>query len=278
MNAIALNSSFARKRPRGSVSVLQPIDEWSRLRTALVALGLSVLVAVLGVRAWRMSDASRLDASRVAWAAAQAKLQAAGRISAELPGLKARAASDRLWPERWRTADALRAVADLAAQRGLREAVSELAARTGGDPKTPQVLPERIFRLRAEGSFAEIRRFLEALAGLPRLVVPDSVQIRWAGRRARHRGDIARFRNAAGNPSGDRGAACECIIHHRFVRQRGCRHANRRDAARQHVRRFTPRNGVSANRQRCRRIRARAADRSGTARAGGAARGRTRRR
>ena len=111
MNAIALNSGFARKRPRGPVSVLQPIDEWSRLRTALVALGLGVLVAVLGVRAWRMSDASRLDGSRVAWAAAQSKLQAAGRISAELPGLKARAASDRLSPERWRSADALRAVA-----------------------------------------------------------------------------------------------------------------------------------------------------------------------
>ena len=179
MNAIALNSGFARQRTRGLPSVLQPIDEWSRLRTAFVALGLSVLVAVLGVRAWRMSDASRLDASRVAWAAAQAKVEEAGRISAQLPGLKARAASDRLSPEHWSSADALRAVADLAAQSGLRDAAIEPAARKGGDAKTPQPLPERVFRLRAEGSFAEIRRFLEALAGIPRLVVPDGVQIRW---------------------------------------------------------------------------------------------------
>ena len=168
MNAIALNSGFARQRTRGLPSVLQPIDEWSRLRTAFVALGLSVLVAVLGMRAWRMSDASRLDASRVAWSAAQANVEEAGRISAQLPGLKARAASDRLSPEHWSSADALRAVADLAAQSGLRDAAIEPAARKGGDTKTPQPLPERVFRLRAEGSFAEIRRFLEALAGLPR--------------------------------------------------------------------------------------------------------------
>lgn len=46
------------------------------------------------------------------------------------------------------------------------------------DPKASPPAPERALRLRAEGTFEEIRRFLEGIAGLPRLVVPESVQIR----------------------------------------------------------------------------------------------------
>ncbi|SAK98608.1 type 4a pilus biogenesis protein PilO [Caballeronia ptereochthonis] len=178
MNAIAMNFAAARKRSRGLPSVLQPIDEWSRMRTALVALALCLLVGLLGVRAWRMSDASQLDASRAAWTAAQAKAQETGRIVAELPDLRARATSSRMEPERWSAADALHAIADLAAHSGLRDAAIEPATRKGGDSKAPQPVPERAFRLRAEGTFAEIHRFLEALGGLPRLVVPEGVQIR----------------------------------------------------------------------------------------------------
>jgi Tfp pilus assembly protein PilO len=177
MSTIPMNLA-ARKHPRSVRSVMQPLDEWSWLRTAFIALALGALVFVAGLRAWRMSDASQLDASRAAWAAAQTKVQDAGRIVAELPGLRAKSASDRLKPENWSAADALRAIADLAAQSGLRVAGIEPVAPKGADAKAHDPIPERALKLRADGTFAEIRHFLDALAGLPRLVVPESVQIK----------------------------------------------------------------------------------------------------
>ncbi|BAN24294.1 type 4a pilus biogenesis protein PilO [Caballeronia insecticola] len=181
MNSIAMKLPAARKRERNLPSIWQPIDEWSRRRTALAALAVASLVTVFGVRAWRMSDASQVDASRVEWAATQAKARDAGRIAAELPELRARVALRRLEPEHWSAADALRGIADIAAQSGLREtAIEPVPAKIakGVEPKTPAPTPERTLKLRAQGSFAEMRRFLEALAGMPRLVVPEGVQIR----------------------------------------------------------------------------------------------------
>ncbi|SAL77235.1 Pilus assembly protein, PilO [Caballeronia arvi] len=177
MSTIPMNFRL-RKQSRGAQSIMQPVDEWSGLRTACVAFALGALVFGAGLRALRMSDASQLEASRAAWAAAQAKAQDTGRIAAELPALRARVASGRLEPEHWSAADALRAVADLAAQNGLRVSGIEPVAIKGGDPKAREPIPERALKLRADGTFAEVRRFLDALAGLPRLVVPENVQIR----------------------------------------------------------------------------------------------------
>ncbi|SAK85237.1 hypothetical protein AWB76_05928 [Caballeronia temeraria] len=177
MSTIPMNFA-ARRRSRGTSSVLRPLDEWSWRRTACVALTSGVLVFALGLRAWRMSDASQVETSRAAWTATQAKARDAARIADELPVLRARASSGRPAPEHWSAADALRAVADLAAQNGLRVADMEPVAVKGGEPKARETVPERALKLRADGSFAEMRRFLEALAGLPRLVVPENVQIR----------------------------------------------------------------------------------------------------
>ncbi|WP_321799758.1 type 4a pilus biogenesis protein PilO [Caballeronia sp. J97] len=172
MSTIPMNIAV-KTRTRGARSVFRPLDEWSWRRTAGVALALGLLVFGFGVRAWRMSDASQLETSRVAWTATQAKARDATRIASELPGLRARASSGRLDPERWSAADALRAVADLAAQSGLRVAGIEPVGVKGGEP-----IPERALKVRADGAFAEMRRFLDALAGLPRLVVPENVQIK----------------------------------------------------------------------------------------------------
>ncbi|KXU95854.1 hypothetical protein CR51_24175 [Caballeronia megalochromosomata] len=177
MSTIPMNFA-AKTRSRGAQSILQPLDEWSWRRTTCVAIALALLVFVPGLQAWRTLHANRLDASRIAWAATQAKVQDAGRIAAELPGLRARAASGRMEPEHWSAADALRAIADLAAQSGLRVVGIEPVALRGGEPKARDPIPARALKLRADGAFAETRRFLEALAGLPRLVVPENVQIK----------------------------------------------------------------------------------------------------
>lgn len=54
----------------------------------------------------------------------------------------------------------------------------EPSAAKSGLRAAAQNASERTLTFRAEGGFAEIRRFLEALAGLPRLAVSDAVQIR----------------------------------------------------------------------------------------------------
>ncbi|SAK85195.1 hypothetical protein AWB79_05894 [Caballeronia hypogeia] len=177
MNAMSMHRA-TRKHPRDSFAWRLPLHHWSLLRTTIVGVALALIVFVLGARAWRVSDASQFELSRAGWSAAQAKAQDARRIAAELPALRARVASARTEPERWSAADALRASADLAAQSGLRVAQIEPATARSADPKAVEPFPERVLKLHAEGTFAEMRRFLEALAGLPRLIVPGDVRIR----------------------------------------------------------------------------------------------------
>ncbi|MDR5879283.1 type 4a pilus biogenesis protein PilO [Caballeronia sp. LZ032] len=181
MNAMPMNLLLHRDKRRNMrvAALLRPLDAWSRTRLAASALALTLLVGVAGTTAWRMSDPGGLELARAELTAAQTREHEVRRIRAELPGLKARALSARLQPEQWSTADALRAVVELAAQSGLRDVSIEPAARAGAGPEAPsQVESGRPLKLRAEGSFNEIHRFLEALAGLPRLVVPEGAQIR----------------------------------------------------------------------------------------------------
>ncbi|WP_309810305.1 type 4a pilus biogenesis protein PilO [Caballeronia sp. LZ034LL] len=168
-----------KRRDMRVAALLRPLDAWSHTRLAASALALTLLMGAAGAAAWRMSDPGGLELARAELTAAQTREHEVRRIRAELPGLKARALSARLQPEQWSTADALRAIVELAAQSGLRDVSIEPGARAGAGPEAPsQVESGRALKLRAEGSFNEIHRFLEALAGLPRLVVPEGAQIR----------------------------------------------------------------------------------------------------
>lgn len=182
MNAMPINLSLHRDKRRDmrvAVALLRPLDAWSRTRLAASALALALLIGAAGGGAWRMSDPGGLGLARAELTAAQTREHEVRRIRAELPDMKARALSARLQPEHWSTADALRAVVELAAQGGLRDVSIEPGARASAGPEAPsQVESGRSLKLHAEGSFNEIHRFLEALAGLPRLVVPEGAQIR----------------------------------------------------------------------------------------------------
>ncbi|MDR5758312.1 hypothetical protein [Caballeronia sp. LZ035] len=181
MNAVPMNLASRRDErwsTRGAAMLLRPLDAWSPARVAASALALALLVGAAGACAWRMSDPGRLGLARAELTAAQSREHEVRRIKEALPGLKARALSARLQPEHWSPADALRAVVELAAQSGLREVSIEPSARAGTGTEASPVESGRALKLRAEGSFNEIHRFLESLAGLPRLVVPEGAQIR----------------------------------------------------------------------------------------------------
>ncbi|VXC48809.1 conserved hypothetical protein [Burkholderia sp. 8Y] len=173
MSTVTMN--FPTRLPH---PIFQPLDQWSKRRTAITAIALAFVLFALGLQGWRTSGLSQRDASRAALAATQRKLDDVGRVVAELPDLQTRVAASAMKPENWTAADSLHAVAGLAAQNGLRVTEIDPQALKSGVPKSTPAPSERALTFRAEGAFPEIRRFLETLSGLPRLVVPEAVQIR----------------------------------------------------------------------------------------------------
>jgi Tfp pilus assembly protein PilO len=154
---------------------LQPLDAWSRRRVALTGLLVGALVFGSGARFWRASDLGGGEASHAALADAQQHLGHSREMAARLPAMRAQLGQGGPRTH-WSFADALHEITTLAAQSGLRIGAIEPSPQTGEGLEA-----ERPLRFRAEGSFSEIRRFLDALEGLPRLVVPSNVQIRGGG-------------------------------------------------------------------------------------------------
>jgi Tfp pilus assembly protein PilO len=153
----------------------EPVDAWSGHRIALTSVVIGVLVFVLGASLWRSSDLSGTEASHAALNHAQQRLDRARSMTAQLPAMRTRLgqAGNNAHASRWSVADALREITALAAQSGLRIGTIEPSAQKGEGLET-----ERPLRFRAEGSFGEIRRFMDALEGLPRLVAPSDVQMK----------------------------------------------------------------------------------------------------
>ncbi|KMZ13265.1 Type IV pilus biogeneis protein PilP [Candidatus Burkholderia humilis] len=171
MNAISMTPPARRSIAQW---IAQPIDAWSNRRVVCSSLALAVAVFALGLQAWQASGASQIEIACQALDAARSRSKEIGQISAALPDLRARVAADALKPEHWSAADALHAIAQLAAQSGLCVTeIEPLTTRAGSPPSF-----ERALKFRADGAFAEIRRFIEALSGLPRLVASESVQIK----------------------------------------------------------------------------------------------------
>jgi hypothetical protein len=154
--------------------LLQPLDAWSGYRVALTGVVITALLFAAGVSLWRSSDPSGTEVSRSALHDAQQRLDRARAMTAQLPGMRARS-GDGAPLIRWTVADALHELTTLAAQSGLRIGMIEPSAQKGDGLEI-----ERPLKFRAEGSFGEIQRFLDALEGLPRLVVPEGVQMKRA--------------------------------------------------------------------------------------------------
>ncbi|WP_250526325.1 type 4a pilus biogenesis protein PilO [Caballeronia sp. GAWG2-1] len=166
MNTMSFNDA-------GRLRSVAAFHEWPLRWTLCGAMLLAAIICVIGVQGWRAAGLIDLDASHAALSVAQEKAGQLRGIEAQLPDLRKRVAAGGLNPEHWTAADALHAVASLAAQSGLH--VTEIEPL---QTKLAEVQAPRALRFRAEGGFAEMKRFIEALAGLPRLVIPEGVQIR----------------------------------------------------------------------------------------------------
>lgn len=175
MNTLAMNRPMRRENDLKR-RLLQPIDAWSRRRTVLTGVAFGALVGILGAQMWRASGLNGLDAGRSALVGAQKRVEKAKGMRDALPALRARAvAAEKQAQLHWTSADALHAIPALATQNGLRVAAIEPTAA-----KAKDLAPagERALKLRADGTFGEVRSFLDALGGLPRLVVADAVQLK----------------------------------------------------------------------------------------------------
>lgn len=177
-------------RPRSASAnllafVLTPLDAWSRRRSIVCACVLAALVGAIGAKAWHSSDLSGVQASRAALADATRRMSHAQQIERELPALRMRTGAGANHLGDWSAADALDAAAKLASESGLRVSSivpvtvhAPVAVKLSATSEPPPI--DHPLRLRADGSFIEIRRFLDALAGLPHLAVPENAQIRRA--------------------------------------------------------------------------------------------------
>lgn len=155
--------------------LLQPVDAWGGYRITLTGVVVAVLVFAAGASLWRTSDLSGTEASRSALDNSQKRLNQARAMVGQLPAMRARLSNSGGGEPlpRWTVADALHEITALAAQSGLRIGTIEPSAQKGDGLEI-----ERPLRFRADGSFGEIRRFMDALEGLPRLVVPADVQMK----------------------------------------------------------------------------------------------------
>jgi Tfp pilus assembly protein PilO len=176
MNAITMPMLT---RSGTSQRAFPPIETWSRRRMLATAVGVAALVFVLGVQAWRTAAPIDVDTSRSALVATQAKVAQTRRLVAELPALRMHAASGDSLPEQWTGADALHEIARVASQSGLRVTeIEPMPPEQSGATAAKAASPVRTLRFRADGDFGAMQRFLDALAGLPRLVVPERTQMK----------------------------------------------------------------------------------------------------
>lgn len=166
------------KATRGGLSVTwlrgwRPLHAWSARRRLFVALALGFTAAVLLCVVCVTTDAGGAQSAHVALHDAQTRLVAAREALARLPALR-RDAHD--WPQRphnGNVADDMRHVSRLAAQAGLALIALEPAAPGGAKA---QVF--RATKLMAQGSFTQLRAFLDGLAELPELAVPMELSLR----------------------------------------------------------------------------------------------------
>lgn len=167
-----MNPSHALKPANLFGLLAEPLDVWSSYRIAVTGVVVAALAFASGAWLWRSSDLSGVQASRSALDYARRRLEHARAVAAQLPAMRARLGHEAP-PSRWTVADALHEITALAAQSGLRIGTIEPSLQKGEGIET-----ERPLHFRAEGSFGEIRRFMDALEGLPRLVAPADVQIK----------------------------------------------------------------------------------------------------
>lgn len=180
MNTITLGR-FGAHRKKGQLGpqlierLRVPLEAWSARRRVLVAVSIAVAVFALGANAWTTADISGVQASTAALASAQRKLHDAQAAVAQLPALR-RAAPVVHVPVDWTSADDVRVVSQLAA----RHEVSLLKIEPGAVTGT-HLDAMRPLHLTAQGDFDHLMDWLEGLASLPVLVVPDELTLKRQG-------------------------------------------------------------------------------------------------
>ena len=152
-----------------------PLEAWSERRRWAVALCIAVAAFVLGANAWLATDTSGVQESREMLSAAQRKLGEAETAVAQLPALR-QAASVAPMPSNWTSADDIRVISQLAARNDVSLLVIEPGVVTGSGLDAMRPL-----HVTAQADFDHVVDFLEGLASLPVLVVPEGVTLKRQG-------------------------------------------------------------------------------------------------
>ncbi|QGZ62521.1 hypothetical protein [Paraburkholderia acidisoli] len=171
------------------------VHAWPRRRRARVAVAIGVIAAIASSTACLVADPLDVHAARRALADAHQHRTDAQRVLARLPALRREAAqfAPRA-PHAGHAADDIRRVSQLAAESGLvlqtLEPLASSALSAASAPSAPSTRiepgaakaePYRAMKLGAQGGFAPMRRFVEALAREPALTVPFELALRRTG-------------------------------------------------------------------------------------------------
>ncbi|WP_109478324.1 type 4a pilus biogenesis protein PilO [Paraburkholderia sp. C35] len=163
-------------RARGANVLLQrlrvPLEAWSAKRRWLVMSIVAMIAFALGANAWLTADMSGLQASRHALSEAQRKLSEAEKAGAQLPSMRKDAIATPM-PANWTSADDIRVISQLATRNDVTLLGVEPGLVTGSGLDAMRPL-----RVTAQADFDHIADFLEALASLPVLVVPEEVTLK----------------------------------------------------------------------------------------------------
>ena len=167
----------ARGRPGSALRAWSMLYAWSPRRRLAAALVIAVLAGASMSGACIVWDPLGVHGARAALADAQKRLDDARLAVAHLPALRGAAARTApRAPYKGNSADDIRRVSQLAAQAAL--VLQALEPGAGGGAQAEAF---RSIRLVAQGSFAQLRALLEALAREPVLTVPTELAIRRSG-------------------------------------------------------------------------------------------------
>jgi type II secretory pathway component PulM len=151
-----------------------PLYAWSRRRRGVVAGLVAAITCASAAAVCITNDIAGIAAAEAALMAARSELAEAERAQRALPALRQAAASAARHAPRHsgNSADDTRNVSELAAASGV--ALVSLAAGAPGGQGSETF---RALKLTAQGTFAQLRSFLDGLAHASVLIVPTEVGI-----------------------------------------------------------------------------------------------------
>lgn len=175
-DAVMLHEGWVMRERSGALRDWMNLHAWSVRRRSGVAAVIAVIAAMSACAVYIEADLPGVRAAARELDGAERKLADAQHVVARLPAIRAAASGELHGSHESTAADDVRRVSELTSTSGLTLVTLEPSASGGAGAET-----FRSMKFAAQGSFAQLRAFLDGLATQPALVVPSDLAIRRDG-------------------------------------------------------------------------------------------------